>query len=259
MKELPICIFTKNRTSCATATVEALIKNLKCNTRQFRYILCDDMSKNGHVDAILSVFHKNNIEPTVFINTVDRHGLGASMNNGITEALNHSDEFLRLEDDWLLKKPLDISDYAENMSELSIGSIRLGMMFRSSHELIPFTKDLYRVRSDIKKIYTFNNQIALCSKTVYELCGKYVENVSPEKVERDMAEKYNRVSSNCKMPPWVCWPNGWATNKYYDQTLPFAHIGVSTLGHNYNIPSMYMYLNSPKRDEELREKAINKL
>lgn len=256
MKTLPVAIFTHDRTACAMAVVDSLIRNLRCGERRIEWILCDDRSKPGHVAAVVDVFRRAGIEPTVHLNNDGRTGLGAAMNKGIVDAFGRSHECLRIEDDWLLKRPLDLGDWVEDMDKLSIGSLRLGMMFRKPHELLRYADGLLRVVSDMHRTYTFNNQVAVVTDTVYDLCGLYKENVPPAEVERDMAIKYNRITSKCKASPWVCWPDGWATNRYYDDTLPFAHVGLSTIGHGYKIPAKYKELNDPALDLDIRKRYL---
>lgn len=253
-KILPVCIFTKNRTMVACATIEALLSKLTADGYKMHYIVCDDRSKPGHLGAIKSVFDRFGEKPTVLVNDSKRWGLGASMNNGLEAAFNMSDVCLRMEDDWMLDRPLDIGSWASCMDELSIGSIRLGMMFRNEYELKKFGNGLLRLSSDSNRRYNFNNQIALVTRACYDLCGKYLENAFPQDVERDMADKFNQETHFGVLSPWVCWPEGWARKKYYDKTLPFVHIGRSSIGHNYQIPFRYHDLNNPEFDEKLRAK-----
>lgn len=241
MKTLPVCIFTHNRTKVACATVNALLDHLKCPGWRIRYILCDDLSRPGHVDAVVREFEKRGITPSVHLNDERRHGLGASMNRGLDDAFDTSHVCLRLEDDWLLKRDLDVSEWAGKMDDAAIGSIRLGMMFREPDELIPFGMGLKRVKSRPCRVMTFNNQVALVTDAVYDACGTaYPENVRPEIVERVMADAYNKATGKCSTSPWVCWPNGWDTMTYYGPKMAFDHIGVSTIGHRqYAIPTRY--------------------
>jgi len=254
MKTLPVCIFTHNRTACALATVEGLLTNLKCTGRKIKYIVCDDRSEPGHVNAIVARFKMSGIEPSVHLNNDGRIGLGASMNKGLEDAFQSSYECLRLEDDWLLKRPLDLGKWADCMDRLSIGSIRLGMMFRKPHELVPFKNGLLRMKPDANRTYSFNNQVALVSDQIYQLTGRYVENRHPQATERDMAIKFNKATHNGMLSPYVCWPAGWETMSHYGSNMAFDHIGVSTLGHKYAVPEKYARINDPEFDRSIREK-----
>lgn len=247
MKTLPVCIFTHNRTKVACATVNALLDHLKCRPAGVRYILCDDLSRPGHVDAVVKAFTDRGVKPSVHLNDARRHGLGASMNKGLEDAFSTSPVCLRLEDDWLLKRPLDLGAWAESLDALEIGSLRLGMMFRDPWELTQMQNapDLWKLQSDFNRIFTFNNQVALVTKRLYSILGTYPENVQPFVVERSLADRYNKITRYGRRPPYVAWPKGWATKVYYHDTLAFDHIGNSTVGHSYyRIPKKYASLNS---------------
>ena len=258
-KDFPVCFFTKDRTACACACASAIVRNLTCGDRHVRYVVCDDGSRPGHLDAVYGAMLKAGAAPGdihVHTNTKERHGLGASMNRGLEDAFETSYECLRMEDDWLLKRPLDVGVWADCMDRLSIGSVRLGMMFRAPQELVPLTDDLYKLRSWKNRRFSFNNQVAIVTDAVYQLLGRYPENVSPVEVECHMADRYNAVTDKCLTTPYVCWPRAWATNKFYDATMPFAHVGVSTIKHKYKIPASYAHLNNPREDQRLRDVAL---
>lgn len=261
MNVLPVCIFTKDRTGCACATVESVLKNLSCSGHRMRWILCDDMSVKGHVEAVLKVFDRNGIVPSLHITTPERHGLGASMNMGLQDAFSDSDKCLRMEDDWLMERPFDVGPLVDRMDELNIGLLRLGMMFRMPSELLrfPSCRDIIMVRSLKHQAFTFNNQLAVVTKKVHELIGMYPENVPPPTAERTVANMYNRLTGFGSRPPYVAWPTKWATFRHYDPSIPFAHIGVSIVGHKklYKIPERYLKYNDPRLDAMLRADALS--
>ena len=253
---LPVCVFTRNRTRCAMATAEALLSNLSCSGRAIRYVLCDDRSEPGHVDAVLSVFRNRGVEPSVHLCDGSRHGLGASMNNGLRDAFSDSDLCLRIEDDWILKRPLDVGPWCDAMGPMRIGSLRLGMMFRKPSELVPSECGLLRVASEPHRTYTFNNQVAIVSRDLWRMLGPYVENVHPQRTERDMAVRYNALTLKGSRPPYVMWPEGWETMSHHGPNMAFDHAGVSTLGHRNPIPGMYSSINDPKADEDARRRFL---
>jgi len=266
---LPVVFLTHDRTTVAMECLKSLARNLYCKDRRIVWLICSDRSSPGHVDALFDVLEKAGVPKSscfALFTTKDRHGLGASMNNGILHALDESglgcDVCLRTEDDWLLKRPLDLTPFVDAMTKGSgtIGCIRMGMMFRDRNELVPFSDHarketdglLYRLKSNPGRTMNFNNQIALVSAAIYDLCGLYDENVRPEEVEHNMAVRYNRATSKGASSPFVCWPVGWATNKEQDDRLPFAHIGESTIGHRFEIPDRYKWLNDRAADVSAR-------
>ena len=258
---LPVVFLTKDRTGCACASAEAMLSRLSASGYALRHIVCDDGSVPGHLEAVLGVYRKHGVEPSVHVSTGERHGLGAIMNMGLEDAFSDPsvDKCLRMEDDWLLKKPLDIGPLVAQMDSLKIGSLRLGMMFRTRAELPPFNKDLLRVHSMKRQTFTFNNQIAVVTRGMFELIGEYPENAPPPVVEKHAANGYNKATDYGHRPPYVAWPSGWDTQAYYGENLPFAHIGKSISGHSklYMIPPKYMGYNDRKLSERLRSEALS--
>ena len=262
METLPIVLLTKDRTGCACATVDALLSNLGAYGYSPRHIVCDDMSVPGHVEAVVAVYRRHGVEPVVHVTTDGRHGLGASMNIGLEDAFSDpgATKCLRLEDDWMLDRPLDIGPWVAKMDRLWIGSLRLGMMYRHGNELTPFqgSPDLMKVRSAYHQLFTFNNQVAVVTRELTDLIGKYPENVKPSDAERTAAYRHNHATGYGSMPPYVAWPSGWDTFSQYGRNLPFVHIGVSLSGHSkmYRIPARYMKFNDPAEDRRLRAEAL---
>lgn len=266
MTPLPIVIFTKDRTGCAVAVANSILDNLRCTGYEPRYIISDDMSVPGHLEAVVRVFASRGIIPTVCRTSPDKHGLGASMNNGLDAAFSDpaASLCLRMEDDWLLKYPLDLGLYLDLMPKLQIGSLRMGMMFREPGELslFPSTPEapaIFKVLSRKDRIFTFNNQLAVISRDMYGLVGRYPENVRPYLVERHGMDTWNKATEHGRKPPYVAWPAGWKTMRQYDPSLPFAHIGVSVSGHAglYQIPKEFIGHNNPGKGRELRQAALN--
>lgn len=267
MNTLPIVFLTKDRTCCAVNAVEAMLSHLKCTGYAPRYIICDDASVPGHLDAVLKEFAKHGVSPEVHVSTADRHGLGAIMNMGLDAAFSDPSVnlCLRMEDDWILSRDVDLGPWLDSMDSLHIGSLRLGMMFRDRCELLPFPEDpkrgecpLWKVASMKRQLFTFNNQVAVVSREMYDMVGKYPENDRPAAVEKHGANIYNRVTGYGANPPYVAWPSSWTTRTHYGDNLPFVHVGISISGHTglYPIPQKYRWYNDPSRSEELRRLAL---
>ena len=243
MKPLPICFFTQKRTKLARYVLGSLRDNLSAKGYCPALILCHDGSSKEHVDAL----SKEAGDWLYRVTDSKGRGLGASMNLGIREALSISDVFLRIEDDWILERPLEIGPWVDFMKEDSVGVIRMGMMFREKDELEPYgpkEMGLLRMRPRRSRTYNVNNQVALVHSQVHDLCGMYREGCPAQVSERDFAERFNSITSNCMASPWVCWPEGWSTKVYDARNLYFIHAGKSTLGHTqYRVPERYGWLN----------------
>lgn len=244
MTPLPICLFTKDRTRIACLTIDRLKENLSAPGYYPAMIICDDGSKKGHVHELAE--HAGNwLYQTIDVNG---RGLGASMNAGLQQAFQLSDVVLRMEDDWILERPLNIGPWVDLMKEDSIGAIRMGMMFRDDDELVPYGDPKYgllrMVRAAKKRTYNINNQVALVHEMMYDIVGPYKEGCQPQDCERDFAMRFNKETGNLASSPWICWPKGWATKTYDDPSMAFIHAGKSTLGHHqYTVPERYKDYN----------------
>ena len=242
MKPLPICVFTKNRTGTAAFVIDSLKRNLTASGYVPKIIICDDGSEPGHVDTLAR--HAGDwLHSTLNVNG---RGLGASMNAGLNIGFSMSDVVLRMEDDWVLQKPLEIGPWLDFMhSDGRVGAIRMGMMFRLPDELFPMEPEelgLLKLKSkrESGRIYNLNNQVALVHEQVYDLVGPYREGVHPQESEKDFAIRFNHVTENGLLSPHVCWPKGWALQKTDDPSMAFIHAGKSTLGHfKYKVPERY--------------------
>lgn len=243
MNPLPICLFTKNRTKLACFVIDQLRENLSADGYFPALIICDDGSPSGHMESLCSHAGDWLYQTT---NVMGR-GLGASMNAGLQIAFQMSPVALRMEDDWVLQKPLEIGPWVDLMKEDSIGSLRMGMMFRDPDELVPYGDRKYgllRMRPKKGRTYNVNNQIALVHEQMYDLVGPYKEGLAPQMCERDFAVRFNKETQNCLCSPWVCWPEGWATKTYDHPSMAFIHAGKSTLGHHqYTVPERYRKYN----------------
>jgi hypothetical protein len=243
MNPLPICIFTKDRTKLACFVIDQLKKNLSAEGYEPALILCDDGSPSKHMNALT-----NHAGDWLYQTTnVMGRGLGASMNAGLQTAFQLSDVVLRMEDDWVLQKPLEIGPWIDLMKNDSIGAIRMGMMFRDPDELKPYGDPKYgllRLHSRKNRVYNINNQVALVHEQMYDLVGPYKEHGPAQTCERDFATRFNAETSGGDCSPWICWPKGWATKTYDDPSLAFIHAGKSTLGHHqYTVPERYKKYN----------------
>ncbi len=244
MKPLPIVFFTKNRTAIAELAMAAVTRNLKCGERPLHAIVCDDGSEPGHLQRV----ERASAIPVTTINVHGR-GLSASMNAGLALGYSMSDTVLRMEDDWILEKPVDVGKGVDHVESDAgqVGAVRLGMMFRDTTELLPLSDKslgLLRLKSRPKRIFNLNNQVALVHQSVYQMIGLYREDLAPQDSEYELAMRFNKATEKGELTPYVCWPCGWATNAYDSPSLFFIHAGKSTLGHKqFTVPERYAKYN----------------
>lgn len=264
---LTVVFLTHNRTSVATHCLSALCRNLKYGGR-IHFCICDDRSEPGHVEALeKAVLDAGMSDYAVKRTTAESWGLGASMNNGLSEAFSLSPLALTTEDDFLLVKPFDVTPHVQVVMENDVAGIRLAHVNVSKGKSGTTCTSVTRSDRDgywqvsggnkpsLGEHYTFNNQVMLRHRRIYDLLGKYRENVRAETMETDMCRRY---SISC---------DDGRGDKYkvlYPVTLPldtlenglFEHVGVSTMNHPHRIPGKYAWINNQKRDSELRSHAL---
>lgn len=125
MGELPlvtIIFLTYKRTEYAVRSAASVQANLHYDG-QAHWMICDDGSPMAHVDAILDA-----VEAAGFLQ-FEQDGYGVMANTGWNQAGTYSPLTLWLEDDWELKRSLDITPYVRLLVERAdVGMIRLGLM-----------------------------------------------------------------------------------------------------------------------------------
>ncbi len=126
VRVLPVVMVTHNRTNIASAVIDSFVKNLRFDGK-IQYIVADDRSDPYHVCFLLERFQSHGINNVVVTHTTETEwGLGASLNNGLKEAFKFSDVVLTTEDDWILEKELDLTNYCNILeAEKDIFGIRL--------------------------------------------------------------------------------------------------------------------------------------
>ena len=224
---LPVVITTHNRTKVASTVIESLAKNLKFAGR-IEYCICDDRSNPGHVDELVQTFKACGIKPMVKRASKKHFGLGASLNKGLEWGFKKSPFVLTTEDDWLLVRPLDMTDKVEKILKYDIAGIRLATT-SAPNSLKKTSIDNYScIVKDCLKQYIFNNQVMLRHKRIFDKIGFMKENCEPAEQEKDIVTKYNEFSNFGETMP-VLYPNELDTiPSLYGEHNYFHHIGIST-------------------------------
>ena len=234
-----VVMTTHNRTNVACAVIDSLVKNLKYS--KIKWCISDDRSDEGHVDKLVEQFKKNGInEVHVEKTNNERHGLGASLNNGLKYAWTNSDIVLTIEDDWILEKELKLAHYVDIVNKSTdIAGIRLATMNYAIANKRSGHKGFYIVESDGKyKTSVFNNQVMLRHKRTYDKIGYYKENCSGNVSEIDEINKFNNQKGLA-----VLYPNFIKQNCMDDSSMYFIHIGKSVSGHErYVVPERYKWI-----------------
>ncbi len=122
MRPVTVIIPTYNRHEILTSTISGLQGYLRYYLGEIRYLISDDSDDKSHLFANLEL-------PEIFHNTRviagPGKGLGANLNYLLSEV--GTDIVLQMDDDHVLSRPLDITQYVKDLREgrQSIGWIRL--------------------------------------------------------------------------------------------------------------------------------------
>lgn len=243
MKKISVVITTHNRTRVALETIRFVHRNLKY--KDIKWIISDDRSKSGHLETLIGEFEKLG-EKKVSVCKTDRnrYGLGASLNNGLNEAFKYSDIVLTMEDDWILEKPFNPAYYIKFLSESKdVSCIRLAAV---NHSIIEKYNGYFMkvLTGNTPNLYsTFNFQVALRKKDIYDKLGYYKENCGADEAEMDFISRYNKFTNGGRSGNFVIIPKFIPPKTLDDPNLLFTHVGKSTVGHgSYGIPERFMYL-----------------
>ena len=247
---IPVCFITKNRTKVASYCLESLCKNLKCD-RPLRFVICDDMSSPGHVEALSDVLHGNGIDDfDVIVTKPGKTGLGASMNNGLSIAFGMSDIAMTVEDDWVLERELDITGHVEEAAKDGVAEIRLGACMKT--HVTPMDDRYWMCfgRREDGFVSVFNNQCAIRHRRVYDALGGYDDSprMDPEVNFRNRFNAYTHYGWN-RMK--VLFPREIRLRTLDDPSMYFIHVGRSIMNHDYPVPARYRFLYGENAGERI--------
>jgi len=202
---LSIILLTYARTDYAIRTIQGIRRHLMYDG-DIEWIVADDGSHRSHFDAVVN-------EIGYCKSITERQGYGANANWAWTSS--KSDVTLWLEDDWELKRDLDITPYVKFLREADYaGMIRLGHM--------PINLDLHscgydgRMYLEVKKShpYAFSGNPHLKHKRFGQY-GKYPEGKNPGDTEIAYDGQIRRHANGVS----IYWPLLIGDNPF------FAHIG----------------------------------
>ena len=247
---LSIIITTHNRTNVALETIRFATRNLRY--KNIRWIISDDRSEAGHIERLIDEFQNCGVNDVSVCRTSSkRYGLGASLNNGLHEAFKYSDIVLTMEDDWILEKSFNPTYYIKFLKESKdISCIRLAAV---NHSVVQdydnnFRKILAGDNPNLQS--TFNLQVALRKKYIYEKVGRYKENCGADETEQDFINRYNKLTNGGRNGDFVVIPRFIPQGTLDNPNLLFTHVGKSTIGHqNFDVPKRFSYIYENKPED----------
>ena len=257
---LTVAFFTHDRTAVACRCLGALCENLSYSGR-LRFCVCDDRSREGHVEALERVLREHGVSDYSVKRTGGgRAGLGASMNNGLRDAFSVSPVVLTAEDDFLLTRGFDATDYVRLLADSDVAGIRLAYLrTKPVASGVTFTESRVSRHPGMRLVvggsvpgpgrkFVFNNQVMLRHRRAYDRIGSYREDLGAAECEMDMCARYVRAAEPYGYRTLsVLYPESLSTDTL-DNGL-FVHIGRSTSRHGYAVPEGYEELNSAEADE----------
>lgn len=144
---LCIVLLTYMRTDMAVRTIEGVADYLEYPNRT--WYIADDGSPQGHMDAIFAALARRGETLYQYHNETfsQRPYCGTGWNIALGHAHNLTDYVLWLEDDWVLKKPIDIRPYIRLLMEkpevgiVSMRGLSLGLRMEvTGHNGIHYLK-----------------------------------------------------------------------------------------------------------------------
>ncbi len=268
-----IMMTTWNRTTLAVKCLKALVENIEYPRHKLYWVLADDGSEPGHVEACIDALTSSGISiERVYVTRNYRIGEGAkfghavNLNNGLREAFRHSDIVLRTEDDLLPSQKIPVFKFAKILeNNQNVAGIKLGHAADVVRKL-PWKGDPENFMEDASywNVFIFNHIAMICHKRVYDILGMYDEKLSGAEVEKDIGKRFmgrfrNRTPEqeyNMKVLSPIM--PGDDSNKNAIKWFYFTHIGMDSVsGHHYKVnwDDEVVKLNSKELAENIRSES----
>ena len=244
---LPVVFITHNRTAVACRCLSALIANLRYSG-EIHFCVCDDLSEAGHVEALVATLRNAGVSRfSVSATSKSRHGLGASMNNGLRWAFRLSPVALTVEDDFLLVRCANMDNIVARGLRNDVAGIKLAANFTNfgmtaGSDDMGFVRLVANPKANVYQRYLFNNLVMLRTRRAFDTIGFYTDTVDSALSEFDMVCRFNKATNDGHDDGLkILWPGNLKLNTM--SAGWFEHIGSSTLGHNHKVSCGYEALN----------------
>ncbi len=123
----------------------------------------------------------------------ERHGVGASLNEGFRRAFEVSDYVLYAVDDWALTYQCDLTPWIQLLEEReNIGAVRLGPPHPDLTGIIIHDDNRWFLQLD-RHHFAFSLRPTLFQKRMLERYGQFPEDVNSYDVERMYSERFNAL------------------------------------------------------------------
>lgn len=124
-----------------------------------------------------------------------RHGVGASLNEGFRRAFEVSDFVLYAVDDWALNYQCDLTPWLQLLDEdESIGCIRLGPPHPDLTGMIQHDNNRWYIRLD-RHHFAFSFRPTLFHRRMIDKYGRFDEDVNSYDAEQMYNKRFNKMSA----------------------------------------------------------------
>ena len=212
--EVAILIITYRRKELAIREIESIKQFL--DYPNLTWHIADDGSGYDYIDALCQAIGPDGGE--IRFSDSSRAGVGANMNLGMDNVLRRTDLWLHMEDDWVLRQPLDLKPCVQALIENeTIGMIRLGRLTAGIEaETISMADRMWWRMKKGSDTYVFTGNAALRHRRFFAAYGLYKEGATPGVTENEMCAAFNK-----KPGPDIVWPAWLGVEEM------FFHIGDS--------------------------------
>ena len=221
---LAICMVTYKRTDLALRTIRGVSEFLGYPKELLGWYIADDGSDPDHPNALLEQLNTCS-ERVIGVHNIryrpagkeNSYFCGKGWNNALTYAHRFSDFVLWAEDDWELRKPLDIRPYIQMLSERQdVGIVRLGHLAVGSDVRIVGHAGVHYLEYLRTTQYAYSGNPLIRHRRFLDYYGFYSEEKNPGEIETDYDSRFREGVSG----PSIWRPAdipGWGV---------FGHIGT---------------------------------
>ena len=225
-----INLITYNRLADALATIQAVKRYLVWPN--IGWHIADDGSPPAYVEAL-----QEEIGPTYEVTVSnaqperEQNGnhqqVGRNMNMGAAKAFERADLVLWLEDDWVLREPLDLGPMVRLLTEVpEIGMVRMGYLHLDLQaEILGTVGKLWWRFNRAGHHYTFAGHPALRHKRFYEVYGDYQEGLGIGATEDEFASRFENKPEG----PDIVWPL-WLGERIFFDNFSFSWKDLESAG-----------------------------
>lgn len=219
MSDFPILLMTKEmlgREDLVFRTIEAIQTYLSFGDRTAYWYIADGGSSNDYKVRMGEMIVNNGGK--LFIHSQAKQPAGVVWNTVLNKLFEDGHEYyFRLEDDFLLNAPMDVSKYIEILQNLSdVAMIRLGLMpINLTMSSVGYEGEIFFDIHHTQQ-YAYSGNPGLVHKRMHLACGMFHETHTPGDIELDFDEKFRNSALR------ILWPMLIASYGTYG---PFSHIG----------------------------------